>query len=70
MLKELGLPGALKKKTNKGAVRYLCYPEHSIHHYAGKRVLEVYFIGKKFIKEQTAPIHFTAASLKYEPKLR
>ena len=70
MLKELGLSGALKEKTNKGAARYLCYPEHSIHHYAGKRVLEVDFIGKKFIKGQTAPIHFAAASFKYEPKLR
>lgn len=70
MLKELGLTQGLNQKAGKGVARYLCYPEHTIHHYAGKHVLEVDFIGKKFIKGQTPPIHFAAASFKYAPKLR
>jgi hypothetical protein len=70
MLKQLGLSQPLKKKTGKGAACYLCYPEHSIHHHTGKRVLEIDFIGKKFIGGRTAPVHFAAASFKYAPKLR
>jgi len=70
VLKQMGLTTPNKKKSSKGASRYLCYPEHSIHHYAGKRVLEIDFIGKKFITGRTEPIHFAAASFKYSPKLR
>lgn len=69
MLKEMGLTQS-NKKSSKGAARYLCYPEHSIHHYAGNRVLEIDFIGKKFISGRKEPIHFAAASFKYVPKLR
>jgi transposase len=70
ILKQLGLTHPNKKRRNKGAARYLCYPEDTIHTYAGKRVLEIDFIGKKFISGRTAPLHFAAASFKYAPKLR
>lgn len=70
MLKELGITKKNVKDKHKGASRYLCYPEHSIHHYAGKRVLEIDFIGKKFIGGKKEPIHFAAASFKHPPKLR
>lgn len=70
MMKQMGLTHPNKKMRHQGAARYLCYPEHTIHTYAGKRVLEIDFIGKKFIRGRTAPIHFAAASFKYPPKLR
>lgn len=70
IMKEMGLTRPNKKTVVKGASRYLCYPEHTIHHYTGGRVLEVDFVGKKFMAGRTAPIHFAACSFKYVPKLR
>lgn len=70
IMKEMRLTRPNKKPVVKGATRYLCYPEHSIHHYPGGRVLEVDFVGKKFMAGRTAPLHFAACSFKYAPKLR
>jgi hypothetical protein len=36
----------------------------------GKRVLEMDFIGKKFITARTAPVNFIAFSFKYAPRMR
>ncbi|MFQ5772320.1 MAG: hypothetical protein ACE5HX_17425 [bacterium] len=70
IMKELELTQTPRKGKAKGASRYLCYPEHSIHHLMGKRVLELDFIGKKFIEARSAPLNFIAFSFKQEPKLR
>ena len=70
ILAELGLSAARKKGRNKGASRYLCYPEHTIYQTLGGRVLEVDFIGKKYLTGRTEPLNFIAFSFKKEPRLR
>jgi len=70
ILKELGLSKPRKKGRNKGAARYLCYPEYSIYHTLGGRLLEADFIGKKYIRGKSEPINFIGFSFKKDPKLR
>lgn len=69
VLAKSGMSTQQKKHKNKGAARYLHYPEYSVYH-LGKRVLEVDFIGHKFIKGRTEPVSFIGFSFKKEPKLR
>jgi transposase len=70
MLSDLGLATYQKRKRNKGASHYLCYPEHTIYHLLGGRVLEVDFVGQKYLTGRTEPLHFMAFSFKKEPRLR
>jgi transposase len=70
ILRELGLSAARKPPRSKGASRYLCYPEHTVYHTLGERVLEVDFVGQKYLTGQTAPVHFVGFSFKHPPKLR
>lgn len=70
MMSDLGLSIARKKGRNKGAARYLCYPEHTIYTLLRGRVLESDFIGKKYITGRTVPLNFIAFSFKKEPRLR
>jgi transposase len=70
MLRELGLSAPRKLPRAKGAARYLCYPEHTVYHTLGERVLEVDFVGKKFLTGRTAPVNFVGFSFKHPPKLR
>jgi hypothetical protein len=56
-------------RRRKGASRYLHYPEHSINQ-LGDSLLEIDFIGKKFITGRTEPINFIAFSLKFPRKLK
>lgn len=70
MLVSLGLSAPRKKGRNKGAARYLCYPEHTIYERFGGRVLEADFVGKKYLKERTAPLNFIGFSFKKAPRLR
>lgn len=70
ILKELDLSDTRPGRKGKGAAKYLCYPEYAIHHVMGTRVLEIDFIGKKFIQGRTAPLNFLGFSFKYAPKLR
>ena len=70
IMKDLELTQSPKKTKNKGASRYLCYPEHSIYHLIGKRVLELDFIGKKFIEGRSAPLNFIAFCFKLNPRMR
>jgi len=70
ILADLGLSAKKRKDRHKGASRYLCYPEHTIYFLFGGRVLEVDFIGKKYIAGRTEPLNFIAFSFKKEPKLR
>ena len=70
MLAELGLSTSPKRGRGKGAARYLCYPEHTVYHTLGERVLEVDFVGKKYLAGRTAPLHFAGLSFKHPPKLR
>jgi hypothetical protein len=64
------LSGKRKKGRNKGAARYLCYPEYTIYTLFGGRVAESDFIGKKFITGRTEPINFISFCFKKMPKLR
>lgn len=70
ILKAQGLSGARKKPRAKGAAAYLCYPEHTVYTSLGARLLEVDFIGKKFITGRSAPLNFLGFSFKKEPRLR
>ena len=69
IMKELGLAQA-RKRRNKGAAAYLCYPEHTIYSGLAGRVLEADFVGRKHIHGRTAPINFIGYSFKKEPRLR
>ena len=57
------------KVRRKGVSRYLHYPEALINN-LGESLLEVDFIGKKFIQGKTEPVHFIAFSLKKPRKLK
>lgn len=69
ILAKSGLAEQQKKHKNKGAARYLHYPEYSVYH-LGEKVLELDFVGHKFIKGRTEPVNFIGFSFKKEPKLR
>lgn len=70
VLAQLGLSTPRKRGRGKGAARYLCYPEHTVYHTLGTRVLEVDFVGHKFLAGQRAPVHFIGFAFKLAPKLR
>lgn len=69
ILTEEGLSKSPKQRV-KGASRYLCYPEHTVYETLGRRVLEVDFIGQKYLAGRSAPVHFIGFSFKQAPKLR
>jgi hypothetical protein len=69
VLKEAGLSEKIQKGRNKGASKYLHYPEYSINQ-LGESLLEIDFIGKKFIKGRTEPLNFIGFSLKKPCKLK
>lgn len=69
VLKSAGLSEKIQKGRNKGASRYLHYPEYSILQ-LGESLLEMDFIGKKFIKGRTEPVNFIAFSLRKPCKLK
>jgi len=68
-LKKYNLSEKIQKGKNKGASKYLHYPEYSICQ-LGKGLLEIDFIGKKFIKGRTEPLNFIGFSLKKPRKLK
>ena len=70
VLSDMGLSEKRSKGKNKGASRYLCYPEYTIYTLLGGRVLEADFIGKKYLAGMTEPLNFISFSFKKEPKLR
>jgi len=70
IMADLKLSGKRRKDRGKGVTRYLCYPEYTIYHLLGERVLEADFIGKKYITGRTEPLNFIGLSFKKEPKLR
>lgn len=70
ILKNLGLSQLRRKGKNKGASRYLCYPEHTIYHQLKGRVLEIDFVGEKYITGRTEPIDFISFAFKKISKLR
>ena len=69
VLREADLSEKIQKGRNKGASKYLHYPEHSINQ-IGESLLEIDFIGKKFIKERTEPLNFIGFSLRFLRKLK
>lgn len=70
ILEDLDLSKKIRKDRHRGAARYLCYPEWTIFNTIAQRVLELDFIGKKFITRRTEPLNFIGFSFKKEPKLR
>lgn len=70
IMADTGLSATRKRGRNKGAARYLCYPEHTIYQSLGGRVLEADFVGKKYLTRRTKPVNFIAFSFKKEPRLR
>jgi len=70
ILKDMELSDKYRKHRNTGASRYLCYPENTIYHTFGKRVMEADFVGQKYLTGRTEPIHFIGFSFKTEPKFR
>lgn len=68
-LKQTGRSEQIKKGKNKGAAKYLHYPEYSIKQLE-ERLLEIDFIGKKFIKGRTEPLNFIGFSLRKPRKLK
>lgn len=60
---------AKPKVRRKGVSRYLHYPEATINS-LGKSLLEIDFIGKKFITGRTEPVNFIAFSLRFPRKLK
>ena len=70
ILLDLGLSAKRRKDRHQGAVHYLCYPEYTVFNLIAKRVLELDFIGRKFIKDIAEPLNFIGFSFKQEPKLR
>lgn len=69
MLKALGLSAPRRRGRNKGAARYLCYPEQTVYG-LGQRVLEADFIGHKYLTGRTAPVNFLGFGFRQPPKLR
>ena len=57
------------RRRQPGASRYLHYPEHSLLQ-LGESLLEVDFIGKKFITGRSEPVNFIAFSLRFPRKLK
>lgn len=57
------------KVRRKGISRYLHYPEKLINR-IGKSLVEIDFIGKKFITGRTEPVNFIAFSLRFPRKLK
>lgn len=70
IMSDLGLAKRHKRGRNKGAAKYLCYPEHTIYTLLGGRVSEVDFLGEKYITGRSEPLNFIGFSFKKEPKLR
>lgn len=65
VLKKHHLTEKIKRGKNKGASRYLLYPEYTILNTISQgSLLEIDFIGKKFIQGRTEPINFLAFSLR------
>lgn len=59
----------LPKVRRKGVSRYLHYPQALINS-LGESLLEVDFIGKKFLAGRTKPLNFIAFSLRFPRKLK
>lgn len=69
IMADLGLSDKQHGKP-KGAAKYLCYPEYTVYERLADRLLEADFVGQKYIKGRTAPLHFIGFSFKKHPKLR
>lgn len=70
MLKELNLSNTRAKGRGKGAAAYLHYPEYTLYHGLGGRLIEADFIGRKFLTGRSEPLCFMSFSAKLSPKIR
>ncbi|MBS3788592.1 hypothetical protein KGY79_10415 [Candidatus Bipolaricaulota bacterium] len=69
ILSDLDMTNEQQKGKNKGAAKYLRYPEKTIYEKIGDRILEADFVGEKYITGRTEPINFIGYSFKKEPRL-
>lgn len=71
VLKKHHLTEKIKRGKNKGASRYLLYPEYTILNAISQgSLLEIDFIGKKFIQGRTEPLNFLGFSLRGKRPLK
>ena len=70
LLKELHLSTTRTKGRGKGAAAYLHYPEYTLYHGLGGRLIESDFIGRKFLTGRSEPLCFMSFSAKLSPKIR
>lgn len=70
ILSDLGLSQPNRRGRNRGAARYLCYPEYTLYENLGKRLLEADFVGHKYIKGKSVPLNFIGFSFKKQPRIR
>jgi len=69
-LKQLNLSSPRARGRNKGGAAYLCYPERTIYTTLSQRLLEVDFIGPRYLSGSNKPLHFLGLSFKQQPRLR
>jgi len=71
IMKDFELSTPNKTSRNRGAARYLCYPEKTVYDGTlGARVMEADFIAKRYLKGSGVPLHFIGFSAKKAPRLR
>lgn len=70
ILADLGMTEHQENKSSPGALQRLNYPESSIYGLLFDRVLEVDFLGEKYLEDRTEPLNFLGFSFKREPRLR
>ena len=70
IMKDLSLSTNRKKRNRRGTAKYLLYPEHTIYTLLGGRVMEVDFVGHKFLRGRSRPVNFIGFSFKKPPRLR
>lgn len=57
------------QKKRRGGARYLCYPVRCTER-LGARIAEVDFVGEKYIKGHSEPLHFLSVAYQQPPRLR
>lgn len=69
IIKQAGKTRPRHKKRRGTAIRYLCYPVRCIER-VGERIADVDFIGHKFIKGVSEPLHFLSIAYRNPRRLR
>lgn len=57
------------RKRRRGGAKYLCYPVQCVER-LGERIAEIDFVGEKYIKGHSQPLHFLSIAYQKPPRLR